>query len=168
MRMNLTVDALGHGSWGTQAMRAALGRGGVTTAKREGDHMTPAGSFPMRELLYRPDRLAPPLTRLPARALTPGDGWCDAADDPRYNRLIQLPYTASYETLWRTDAIYDLIVPLGFNDDPVVPGLGSAIFLHVARADWSGTEGCVALARADLLMVLAEADPTPRVVVRAA
>jgi L,D-peptidoglycan transpeptidase YkuD (ErfK/YbiS/YcfS/YnhG family) len=166
--MELFVDALGHASWGGRAMRAALGQGGVAAQKREGDHKTPAGSFLMRQLLYRPDRLAPPpATGLPARALTEAEGWCDAPGDPRYNRLVPLPYPASHETLWRADEIYDLIVPLGYNDDPVVPGLGSAIFLHVARPDWSGTEGCVALARADLLTVLAEAGPTSRVVVRA-
>jgi|SRR5579863_164185 len=164
--MDLTVDAWGHASWGSRALRAALGRAGVTTAKREGDHRTPAGSFPMRQLLYRPDRLTPPGTRLPRRALTPRDGWCDAPDDPRYNQLVELPYPASHEALWRDDEIYDLIIPLGYNDDPVVPGRGSAIFLHVARPDWSGTEGCVALARADLLAVLAEADSGSRVVVR--
>jgi L,D-peptidoglycan transpeptidase YkuD (ErfK/YbiS/YcfS/YnhG family) len=165
--MDLFVDALGHASWGDRAMRAALGQGGVTVEKREGDHKTPSGSFLMRQLLYRPDRFAsPPATHLPAHALAEADGWCDAPDDPRYNRLVRLPYSASHETLWRADEIYDVIVPLGYNDDPVVPGLGSAIFLHVARADWSGTEGCVALARADLLAVIKEAGPTSRVVVR--
>jgi len=166
--MDLTVDAWGHASWNGRALRAALGRAGVASAKREGDHKTPAGSFPMRQVLYRPDRLAAPATRLPVRALTPADGWCDAPEDPNYNRLVELPYGASHEVLWREDEIYDLVVPLGYNDDPVVPGLGSAIFLHVARADWSGTEGCVALARAELLAVLAEVDPTSRVVVSGA
>ena len=164
---DLTVDAWGHASWGGRALRAALGRGGVATAKREGDHQTPAGSFLMRQLLYRPDRLGAPNTHLPVRALTPEDGWCDAPQDPAYNRLVRLPYAASHEKLWREDSIYDLVVPLGYNDDPAVPGLGSAIFLHIARADWSGTEGCVALARGDLLAVIADADPTSRVVVRA-
>jgi len=166
--MDLLVDAWGHASWAARPLRAALGRGGVATEKREGDHKTPAGSFAMRQVLYRPDRFAQPASRLPIRALSPTDGWCDAPDDPRYNQLVMLPYAASHESLWRSDEIYDLIVPLGYNDDPAVPGLGSAIFLHVARPDWSGTEGCVALARTDLLMLIAEADPTSRVVVRAA
>ncbi len=53
--------------------------------------------------------------------------------------------------LWRADHVYDLIVPLGYNDDPVVPGKGSAIFMHVAKPDYAPTEGCVALALPDLL-----------------
>lgn len=132
----------------------ALGRGGVTTAKREGDGATPAGRFALRALYFRPDRVDLPPCALPTYALTPNDGWCDAPEDVAYNRFVSLPYGAGHEELWRWDALYDLIVPLGYNDDPVVPGAGSAIFLHIARPDFSPTEGCVALARGDLLALL--------------
>lgn len=139
--------------------RCALGRGGVAAmgAKREGDGATPAGLWPMRRLFYRPDRIAAPRTRLPITALTPTDGWCDAPADKAYNTAVQLPYPASAEHLWRDDEVYDLIVVLGYNDAPVVAGRGSAIFLHVARQDYSPTEGCVALRRADLLDCLSNA-----------
>jgi L,D-peptidoglycan transpeptidase YkuD (ErfK/YbiS/YcfS/YnhG family) len=138
-------------------MRATLGKGGISREKHEGDHATPVGLFLLREVLYRPDRLRAPRTSLPLRPLSPADGWCDAPEDPRYNRRVTLPYAASAEELWRGDRVYDVIVPLGYNDDPVVPGRGSAIFLHVARPDYGGTEGCVALALDDLIAVLAEA-----------
>lgn len=113
----------------------------------------------MRQLLWRPDRLAAPATRLPSVELIPEAGWCDDPGDPFYNRPVLRPYSASHETLWREDHIYDLIVELGYNDDPVVPGRGSAIFLHVAREDYSPTEGCVACAREDLLALLRDAQP---------
>jgi L,D-peptidoglycan transpeptidase YkuD (ErfK/YbiS/YcfS/YnhG family) len=106
-----------------------------------------------------------PSTRLPAAPIAPQDGWCDDPADPAYNRLVPLPYPARHERLWREDEIYDLLIVLGHNDDPVVPGLGSAIFLHIARPDWGPTEGCVALARADLEALLARARPGDRVVV---
>src|SRR6185312_8513924 len=99
--------------------------------------------------------------------IAPQDGWCDDPADTVYNRPVHLPYRARAERLWREDGIYDLIVPLGYNDAPAVPGLGSAIFLHVARPDFGPTEGCVALARADLLALLADADGRSRVVVAA-
>ena len=99
--------------------------------------------------------------------LRPEDGWCDDPDDAAYNRPVRLPYAASHERLWRDDGIYDVIVVLGHNDDPPVPGRGSAIFLHVARPDYGPTAGCVALALADLLTVLREADPEARVRVEA-
>ena len=84
-------------------------------------------------------------------------GWCDDPADPFYNRPILTPYRASHEKLWREDHVYDLIVPLGYNDHPVIPGKGSAIFLHVARQDYAPTEGCVACALPDLLALLADA-----------
>src|SRR5580698_7995560 len=117
--------------------RCALGPRGVIAAdaKREGDGATPAGAWPIRRVLYRPDRRPSPTTALPVQALQPDDGWCDAPDDPAYNRQVKLPYPASAEHLWREDGIYDLIVVLGHNDDPVLPYMGSAIFLHLAKPD---------------------------------
>lgn len=163
--LDLRVHADGSATWRGLTLRCALGRAGLTLQKREGDGATPVGRFVMRELLYRPDRLAAPRTVLPARALDPDDGWCDDPADPRYNRPVTLPYRASAERLWRADHLYDLVVPLGYNDDPAIAGAGSAIFLHAARRDYGPTEGCVALALDDLLRVLAEADPTSAVVV---
>jgi L,D-peptidoglycan transpeptidase YkuD (ErfK/YbiS/YcfS/YnhG family) len=103
--------------------------------------------------------VAKPETALEVLALTPDDGWCDAPDDPHYNRFVKRPFAASHETLWRDDHLYDVIAVLGFNDDPVVAGKGSAIFLHVASADYGVTEGCVALVLPDLLAVLRDATP---------
>jgi L,D-peptidoglycan transpeptidase YkuD (ErfK/YbiS/YcfS/YnhG family) len=119
----------------------------------------------MRRAFYRPDRALAPPTRLPLQPLDPADGWCDAPDDGAYNRLVRLPYAASAERLWRDDPLYDLLIVLGYNDAPVAAGRGSAIFLHLARDDFGPTEGCIALGRADLLAVLAEADTACCVIV---
>ncbi len=136
------------------ALPATYGRGGLAPDKREGDLKTPVGLFPMRCCYYRPDRMEAPLTGLPVVALSSSDGWCDDPADARYNQHVTLPYSGRHETLWRDDAIYDLIIPLGYNDNPVTPGKGSAIFLHLMRDDGVGTEGCIALQRADLLALL--------------
>lgn len=137
--------------------RCSIGKGGVTEAhkKREGDGASPVGNWEMRRVFYREDKIAPPVTHLPLIPITETDGWCDDPADPLYNRPITLPYPASHEKLWRADDVYDLIVELGHNDDPPVPGLGSAIFLHVAKPDYEPTEGCIALAELDLRTVLA-------------
>ena len=164
--MDLVVHKDGRALWNGRELRAALGKGGISREKHEGDHATPVGVFLLREVLYRPDRLRAPKTSLPLRPLSPADGWCDAPEDPRYNRRVTLPYGASAEQLWRGDRLYDVLVPLGYNDDPVVPGRGSAIFLHVARPDFGGTEGCVALALEDLIALLAEATDRSCVAVR--
>ena len=146
---------------GGRTVPCALGPSGVVEAenKREGDGASPLGLWPLRRVLYRPDRGPPPRTALSAQPIAPDDGWCDAPGDPAYNRPVKLPCPASAETLWRDDGIYDLIVVLGYNDDPPVAGAGSAIFLHLARPGYPPTQGCVALARPDLDEVLALAAP---------
>lgn len=147
--------------------RVAVGRGGLTVAKREGDGATPIGCFALRRLYYRPDRLDPPRTRLEVAPIKPDMGWCDDPESPDYNRLVRLPCDDRHEKLWREDGAYDLIVPLGYNDGPIVAGRGSAIFLHVAKSDFSPTAGCVAMARDDLLALLGEIDPDTRLCVSA-
>jgi L,D-peptidoglycan transpeptidase YkuD (ErfK/YbiS/YcfS/YnhG family) len=133
----------------------ALGRSGTRADKREGDGATPVGTWPLRRVWYRADRLAlAPATALPTRRIRPNDGWCDDAQSVDYNRPVVLPHPARHERLWRDDEVYDVVVELGCNDDPPVPGRGSAIFLHVARSGYPPTEGCVALAQADLLALL--------------
>lgn len=146
---------------GERRVRCALGPAGVVPAasKREGDGASPAGIWPIREVIYRPDRGPPPATEFRVRAMTENDGWCDDPADPEYNRHVKLPYPASAETLWREDGLYDIVVVLGHNDDPPVPGLGSAIFLHICRPGYPPTEGCVAIARADLEELLDRAKP---------
>jgi len=144
----------------------ALGRGGAVSSKQEGDGATPIGRHPLREVFYRADRITKPVTRLPARALEPDDGWCDAPGDPNYNCPVRHPYPASAERLWRDDGLYDLVVVIGYNDAPAKPGAGSAIFLHVAATDFGPTEGCVALARAELEEVLAACGPDTHIVIR--
>ena len=105
-------------------------------------------------MLYRPDRIAKPTTGLPIKALSPSDGWCDDPNHPSYNKFIKKPFGASHETLWRIDKIYDLIVVLGYNSDPIVPGRGSAIFLHLTGSSFTPTQGCVALKLDDLSEIL--------------
>jgi L,D-peptidoglycan transpeptidase YkuD (ErfK/YbiS/YcfS/YnhG family) len=145
--------------WGAGARRCAVGRAGIAEKKEEGDGVTPIGRFAVRHVLYRADHLSRPKIALAVRMIMPGDGWCDAPTDPRYNQPVTLPYGASAEKLWREDALYDVVAVLGFNDAPVSPGKGSAIFLHVARADYAPTQGCVALALPDLLEALVQLAP---------
>jgi L,D-peptidoglycan transpeptidase YkuD (ErfK/YbiS/YcfS/YnhG family) len=153
--MRATVTPGGTLLLGTEAYRTALGRGGLRAGKREGDGATPTGLLPLRMVLYRPDRLPPPACAVPVQPLAPHDGWCDDPTHPAYNRMVRLPVNASAEALWRDDPVYDIIGVLGWNDDPVQPNRGSAIFLHLARPDYAPTEGCVALALDDLRRVLA-------------
>ncbi len=118
--------------WARDRGRCAVGRTGIGDKQREGDGVTPRGVFALREIFYRPDRVKNIQTVLPLWRIEKDDGWCDAPDDPSYNRLVKLPYPASAESMWRDDRLYDIVCVIGFNDDPVYAGKGSAIFLHYA------------------------------------
>lgn len=144
----------------------AYGKGGVILDKKEGDGGTPVGTFSLRQVFYRPDRLSPPVTTLPVQPLTPLMGWCDAESDPLYNQLIVLPYAGRHEKLWREDYVYDLILVVGYNDAPIVVGKGSAIFIHLARENYSPTEGCLAFSKVDLEEILSQLTPESKVIIQ--
>ena len=142
--------------WGAGPRRCAVGPAGIGPDKKEGDGKTPVGAFFLRQVFWRADRVPKPQTVLPARALTPDDGWCDFPADPNYNKLVRHPYPVSAEHLWLDSHVYDIIGIIGFNDDPVVKGAGSAIFLHLARDGYPPTAGCVAMTDHDLRAALAQ------------
>jgi L,D-peptidoglycan transpeptidase YkuD (ErfK/YbiS/YcfS/YnhG family) len=151
---------------GSLALKCALGRSGVTHLKREGDGATPAGRHRLLRLIVRPDRQHP-RAGPPIRALRRNDGWCEDPRHGSYNRPIRLPSAAGHETMWREDHLYDIVGVLDWNISPRVYGRGSAIFLHLARPGYRPTSGCIALARRDLLLLLAAAGPHPRFLVAA-
>lgn len=147
----------------------AIGRGGMVAAedKVEGDGASPVGTWKMLRVFWRADKFDRPRTALPATPLHPDDGWCDEPGDPLYNCAVKRPYPASHEVMWRDDHLYDVVVQLDHNTDPVIDGKGSAIFLHVAAADFSDTEGCIALKLDDLKQVLAKCGPGSQIEISA-
>ncbi len=143
---------------------AAIGSRSLTRFPREGDRATPAGAFPLLEVLYRQDRITRPRTALPVRPLRPDDGWCDAPFHPAYNRPVRHPFPASAEKLWREDGIYDIIVVIDFNIRRRIQGRGSAIFFHLARPDFSPTLGCIAVPEREMRLILSMSGPGTRLV----
>lgn len=139
--------------WHGRRYRAVLGRAGIRADKREGDGATPAGRFPLRRVWYRADRLPTPATGLETRPIGRHDGWCSSPAHEDYNRRVALPHPGEVDQLWMESGLYDLVVEVGYNDDPPVAGRGSAIFVHVAD-DLRPTAGCVALDRDDLVELL--------------
>ncbi len=145
--------------YGGKTYCCALGKGGVKSDKVEGDGATPTGIFALRYILYRADRIKKPDSALNIRAIDETDGWCDDPQHADYNRRVTLPFSASHEKLYRDDHIYDIIVVLGHNDSPPVPGKGSAVFFHLARDQYAPTEGCVAVNLTDMHEILAKIAP---------
>jgi L,D-peptidoglycan transpeptidase YkuD (ErfK/YbiS/YcfS/YnhG family) len=134
--------------------KCAVGKNGFSENKKEGDGCSPIGVFELRECWYRADKMPAPNTKLPIKIIHENDGWCDDVESEDYNKYVQLPYSLSHEKLWRSDHVYDLIIPIGYNDAPIMKGVGSAIFFHIARENYEGTEGCIALSKPDLLEIL--------------
>lgn len=158
--------AAGRLAWPGGETRAVCGRGGVRTDKREGDGASPEGTFPLLYGYYRADRIARPQSGLTMTMLRPDDGWVDDPTDPNYNRPIKLPYAASHENMWMAEGLYDLVIVIGYNTDPVVPGLGSAIFLHIAREDFGPTAGCIAIERGVLARLSGLLGPGSTITIR--
>jgi L,D-peptidoglycan transpeptidase YkuD (ErfK/YbiS/YcfS/YnhG family) len=136
-----------------------LGRSGIKANKREGDGATPVGRYRVVRLWWRPDRLRRPRTLLPARPITAQDGWCEDPADRRYNRAIRISPDQPGDRLWRSDALYDLIIEIDHNRRPRVSGRGSAVFVHVARAELAPTAGCISLPVDTLKRLIARLGP---------
>ncbi len=142
---------------------AAIGRGGLSADKREGDGATPRGHHRITGLLFRPDRLPPPAPW--AEPILPGDLWSDDPEDAAYNHFVRQPYKASHEKLRRADPLYDLVLTTDWNWPEAQPGKGSAIFLHAWRKPRHPTEGCIALRRDHLRQLAPLLPPGTRLLV---
>ncbi len=136
-----------------------FGRDGVTTEKMEGDWKTPKGTFPIRKIYYRKDRISDLETTIKCIPLSENDAWCDDPTKKEYNTFIKLPFAGSYENLWREDEMYDIIIVLGYNDSPVIKEKGSAIFIHIAKKNMEYTKGCLAVKKEDMLKLVNKITP---------
>jgi len=143
----------------------ALGHGGILANKREGDGGTPMGTFHPRRLWWRADRHRRPRTLLPASPIRPEDGWCEDPRDRHYNRPIRLGRDQSGDRLTREDHLYDFIVEIDHNAAPRVAGRGSAVFLHLARSNFSPTAGCVAMTKSAMLRLLRRMSPQTKIII---
>jgi len=158
MKNAIDIFSSGKAVFRDKKYRCAIGKNGITNDKEEGDKKTPIGCFEIRKVLFRKDRIEKLQTNLPTEEIQKNDGWCDDINDKNYNQQIKLPYNVGSEKLWRDDEVYDIVVVLGFNDNPPISGKGSAIFMHIARENYSPTAGCIAFNREDLLEILKNCD----------
>ncbi len=148
-----------------QTIPVALGRGGIKANKREGDGGTPRGIFRPRQLWWRADRYPRPPTLLPVRAIRPEDAWCEDPSSRHYNQPLRLDRGREGDRLTRDDRLYDFIIEIDHNRSPRVAGRGSAVFLHLARQDFSPTAGCVSMTRSAMLRLLERIGPQTRIVI---
>jgi L,D-peptidoglycan transpeptidase YkuD (ErfK/YbiS/YcfS/YnhG family) len=147
------------------AVPVALGRGGILANKREGDGGTPKGTFHPLQLWWRADRHPQPQTHLPVRPIQTEDGWCEDPNDRRYNQPIRLVHGQAGDRLTREDHLYDFIVEIDQNFVPRIAGRGSAVFLHLARPNFSPTAGCVSMTKSAMLRLLRRLGPQTRIII---
>ena len=161
---DIIVRASGEVFFVGKVYRAVIGKSGLLNNKKEGDGATPVGIFPIRKVLYREDRIKKPLSVFETEKISPSDAWSDAVEDvANYNTQVSIPYHYHHEKLWRDEDTYNIIVPLGYNDDLPIAGKGSAIFMHIARTEYPPTEGCIALSEVDLREILQLANKETKV-----
>ena len=138
----------------TSPIEAVIGRNGLAPLdeKREGDGRTPSGIFRLRRAFGYEDHVP---TGLQYRRVTEQDFWIDEPASPQYNQWVigDVP-AVSHEVLQRNDDLYKYAIIIEYNTYQVVPGLGSAIFMHVWRGTDQPTAGCVAMAETNLLRFL--------------
>ena len=143
--------------------KCAIGKNGITNSKIEGDKCTPSGIYSIEKIYYREDRLSMPKLDFQTIPINKNFGWCDDIRSTYYNKFIKFPFTYSAEFLYRADDIYNIICIISYNINPIIKNKGSAIFLHVANSDYSGTAGCLALKQDDLIELLQNIDLDTRI-----
>jgi L,D-peptidoglycan transpeptidase YkuD (ErfK/YbiS/YcfS/YnhG family) len=148
---------------GGQTIPVALGSSGIRANKREGDGGTPKGTFRPRQLWWRADRHPRPSTFLPVRAIGPEDAWCEDVSSRHYNQPVRLDQNQAGDRLRRDDHLYDFIIEIDHNTTPRIAGRGSAVFLHLARKDFSPTAGCVSMTSNAMLRLLKRLGPETKI-----
>ena len=135
-------------------IKCAVGKRGIREKKQEGDFITPIGLYKINFVLYRKDRIKKLDTILKKLIINKNMGWCDDSKSKKYNKLINTPFAYSYEKLYRKENIYDIILVLNYNMNPIKKNKGSAIFIHIAKKGYKSTEGCVAIKKIELIKLL--------------
>jgi L,D-peptidoglycan transpeptidase YkuD (ErfK/YbiS/YcfS/YnhG family) len=143
-------------------VKCAIGKKGIGNKKKEGDLITPIGVFKIKYILYRKDRVKV-LTKLKKKVIKKNMGWCDDPNSSYYNKLVKLPFTHKHEKLYKKENIYDIILVLNYNMNPVKKNKGSALFIHVSKINYKKTEGCVAIKKLNLIKLLKMINPNTRV-----
>ena len=124
--------------------------------KREGDLITPRGNYKIKHILYRKDRIKKIQSKIKKGIIKKNMGWCDDSRSKDYNKIIRLPFNFSHEKLYKKENIYDIILVLNYNMNPIVKNKGSAIFIHIAKKNYKKTKGCIALKKRDLLKIISK------------
>tara|TARA_B110001452_G_scaffold238702_1_gene219349 strand:+ start:1004 stop:1495 length:492 start_codon:yes stop_codon:yes gene_type:complete len=146
-------------------IKCAIGKRGITSKKVEGDRMTPKGSFRLKSIFYRKDRIFKIKSSLKKNVIRKNMGWCDDPSSKYYNKIIKFPFDKSAEQLWKRNNIYDIIVIIDYNLRPVIRNKGSAIFLHVAKKKYKPTQGCISVSKRDMYLLIKKINNRTKIII---
>ena len=146
-------------------IKCAIGKNGITKNKREGDLKTPSGIFKLEKIFYRKDRINFFKSSLKKIIIHKEMGWCDDIKSKYYNKQIRYPFRKSAERLWRKDNIYDLIIVINYNLNPVIKYKGSAIFIHICKKNYAPTKGCIAIKKKDMINLIAHIKKSSKLII---
>ena len=152
----IIVKKSGYLNYKNFKFRCALGKNGIGQKKREGDFVTPKGKYKLIKIYYRADRIKKVRSPLKKIKIKKNMGWCDDVNSKYYNKQIKINKKISHEKLHRKDNLYDIVVVLNYNINPIIKGKGSAIFLHIAKKNYNKTQGCIALKKNELLSLISK------------
>ena len=152
----IIVKKSGYLKYKNLKFRCALGKAGIKKKEKEGDNITPIGIFKITKIYYRADRIKNITTSIKKIKIKKNMGWCDDPNHNSYNKQIKLPSKYSHEKLYRKDNLYDLILVLNYNTNPIIKNKGSAIFLHISKDTYKRTKGCIALKKKHLILLISK------------
>ena len=159
MHITINKDYLTYNNY---KVKCAIGKKGINFKKKEGDLITPRGQFKIKFILFRNDRVKI-RTKLKKKIIKKNMGWCNDPKSKAYNKLIEIPFKYSHEKLYKKENVYDIILVLNFNMNPVKRNKGSAIFIHVAKKNYKKTEGCIAVKKHQLLKIIKEVNSKTKI-----
>jgi L,D-peptidoglycan transpeptidase YkuD (ErfK/YbiS/YcfS/YnhG family) len=150
----IIINKSGYLKFKNLKFKCSLGKAGIGVKKIEGDNMTPKGTYRIIKIYYRKDRIKKLSSKIKLVKINKKIGWCDDPKSKKYNKQITLPYKYNHEKLYRKDNIYDIVLVLNYNINPIIKNKGSAIFIHVARKNYNKTKGCIAIKKKNLMRIV--------------
>ena len=146
-------------------LKCAVGKRGISIKRKEGDGTSPKGKFALKSVLFRQDREPKIKTKLKKIRIEKNMGWCDDPNSKNYNKLIRFPFKYNAEKLHKKNNVYDIIIVIDYNLNPVIKNKGSAIFIHIAKKNYSPTRGCIAVSKKDMKILLENVNRNSKIII---
>jgi len=161
----IIINKSGYLKYKDLKFRCSLGKAGIGKKEKEGDKITPKGTYKIVKIYYRNDRVKKIFSDFKLFKIKKNMGWCDDPKSKKYNRLVKLPSKYAYEELHRKDNIYDLVLVLNYNMKPIIKNKGSAIFIHIANKNYKKTAGCIGLKKSHLINIIKKIKKNTKVII---